>query len=211
MSAGRRLLVLGAGGHARAVADVALACGFTIAGYTDRPGRGGAGVVGDDDAAARMANAREIDALVVGVGNTALARRAALFRHASSLGVAVPALAHPRATCSSSSRIGDGTVVFPGVVLGAGVDVGVNVVLYSGAIVEHGSRIGEHAYLSPGVVLSGDVTVETGVFLGAGAVVLPGVTIGKHAIVGAGAVVVRDVPAETTVAGVPARPRGPSQ
>jgi acetyltransferase EpsM len=204
----RRLLILGAGGHGRAVADLARACGFTVAGFTDRSSfAGGPGnpVLGTDAELAALIRPQQIDGGVVGVGNTALARRAQLYGVLVAAGVPQPALVHPRAVVSPSAEVGAGSVVFAGDVLGSGVRIGVNAVLYSGVVVEHECVIGDHAYLSPGVVLSGQVTVEAGAFLGAGAVVLPGLRIGAGAVVAAGAVVTADVPAGQTVMGVPAR------
>lgn len=202
----RRLLIVGAGGHGRAVADVAAAAGWTIAGFIERR-RSAAepDVIGTDDDLPACIARDAIDGAAVGVGNTALARRAEIFEGLRALGLTLPALVHPRAVVSPSARLGAGCVVFPGVVLGAGVVVGDNAVVYSGAIVEHGCRVADHVYLSPAVVLSGEVCVEDGAFVGAGAIVVPRVTVGKRAVVGAGAVVVRDVAAGETVKGVPAR------
>jgi sugar O-acyltransferase (sialic acid O-acetyltransferase NeuD family) len=203
-----RLLILGAGGHGRAVADLARACGFTVAGFTDRSsaaGSPGTPVLGTDTQLAALIRPQQIDGGVVGVGNTALVRRAQLYDVLVAAGVPQPALVHPRAVASPSSEVGPGSVVFAGCVLGSGVRIGANAVLYSGVVVEHECAIADHAYLSPGVVLSGQVTVEAGAFLGAGAVVLPGLRIGAGAVVAAGAVVTADVPAGQTVMGVPAR------
>ena len=183
-----RLLILGAGGHGRAVADLAAECGFTVAGFTDRVR--GPEVVGGDDEVAALARDGKIDGAVVGVGNTALGRRVELFAMLKSLRVATPTLIHPRASVSRSCKLGEGVVAFPNVVLGAGVLVGDNVVLYSGVIVEHDCRVAAHAYLSPGVILAGNVTIEAGAFLGMGALVVTGVTVRKGARVKAGAVVV---------------------
>ena len=203
-----RLLILGAGGHGRAVADLARACGFTVAGFTDRSAAaGGPGhpVLGTDAELATLIRPQRIDGGVVGVGNTALPRRAQLYGVLVAARVPQPPLVHPRAIVSPSAEVGAGSVVFAGSVLGSEVRIGVNAVLYSGVVVEHECVIADHAYLSPGVVLSGQVTVEAGAFLGAGAVVLPGLRIGAGAVVAAGAVVTADVAAGQTVMGVPAR------
>jgi sugar O-acyltransferase (sialic acid O-acetyltransferase NeuD family) len=202
-----RLLILGAGGHSRAVSDLASEVGWTVAGYTEPAGTPRPGVLGTDADVGELARAGTIDAAVVGLGNSLLPRRAELFRLLHDAGIPIPSLVHPRAVLSRSCRVGAGSVVFAGCVLGAGVDMGVNGVCYAGVIVEHDCRIGDHCYLSPGVVVCGQVTLERGAFLGAGAVVVPGVRIGADAVVAAGAVVLRDVPAGTTVLGVPARQR----
>lgn len=200
-----KLVILGAGAHGRAVADLAAECGWAIAGFTDP--HHGPGVLGRDENLAALARDGNLDGAVVGVGNTALVRRAELFALIRGADLPAPALVHPRSVVSRSSGIGEGAVVFPGGAIGAHVTVGENAVLYSGVIAEHDCRIGSHAYLSPGVILSGAVTIETGAFIGAGAVLLPGITVGKDAVVGAGAVVTADVPAGLTVVGSPARPR----
>jgi sugar O-acyltransferase (sialic acid O-acetyltransferase NeuD family) len=204
-----RLLILGAGGHGHAVADLARACGFTVAGFTDpapSPARPDGAVLGTDAELTALVRRHRISGAVVGVGSTALARRAQLFDRLVEAGVTRPALIHPRATASPSCEIGAGSVVFAGSVLGTAVRIGVDAVLYSAVVAEHECVIGDHAYLSPGVILSGRVTVGAGAFLGAGAVVLPGIRVGAGAVVAAGAVVTADVAPGERVMGVPARP-----
>jgi len=196
-----RLLILGAGGHGRAVADLATECGWTVAGFTDRSP--GPGVLGEDDDVAVLVRDGTIDGAVVGVGNTALARRAELFAMLTSLRVATPTLIHPRATVSRTCKIGEGVVMFPSVVLGAAVEVGDNVVLYSGVIAEHDCRIAAHAYLSPGVILAGNVRVGAGAFIGMGAGVPPGSTVPEGARVRALTFVTGDPAVDR-----PAKPKG---
>jgi UDP-perosamine 4-acetyltransferase len=204
-----RLLILGAGGHGRAVAELAAECGWSVAGFTDDSP--GPGVLGGDGDIEGLIRAGEADAAIVGVGNTALSRRTELFDLLKRMGATTPTLVHPRASVARTCRVGDGTVLFPGVVLGAAVEVGDNVVVYSNAVAEHDCRIASHAYLSPGAILCGSVSVEAGAFVGAGAVLLPGITVGARATVAAGAVVTIAVVPGATVLGSPARqlvPRG---
>src|SRR3989442_4621886 len=134
----RRLLVLGAGAHARAVADVALACGWTIAGFVGAPGTPVAakGVVGSDDDLPRLVASRKFDGAVVGVGNAALARRPTLFARLRDLRIVTPSLVHPTAAVSSSARIGAGSVVFPHLSLGAQGVVGAYALRYNRALID---------------------------------------------------------------------------
>jgi sugar O-acyltransferase (sialic acid O-acetyltransferase NeuD family) len=206
------VLVLGAGSHGRAVADLlADVPALTAVAFSDADAalHGarvlGLPVLGDDTAALRAFGEGRYDAALVGIGNTAMRSRRAVFERVTSAAIPVPLAVHPSAVIAASARLGGGTVAFPGVIVGARARVGANAVLYSGAIVEHDSVIEDHVYLSPGVVLSGDVTVREGAFIGSGAVILPGVDVGREALIGAGAVVTRSVGERRTVAGVPAR------
>src|SRR2546423_179119 len=115
---GRRLLILGAGGHRRAVAALAAACGWTVAGFTDRR-EAGALVLGGDADLPTLARSERLDAGLVGVGNTALGRRAELFQQLRESGLPIPTLVHSHATRAASARLGAGSLGFPAGVLGA--------------------------------------------------------------------------------------------
>jgi sugar O-acyltransferase (sialic acid O-acetyltransferase NeuD family) len=207
-----RVVILGAGAHGRAVADLLQeGSTLTLVGFSDADSSLsgqtvlGVPVLGDDVAALKAVRGGACDGALVGVGNTAMSARRALGVLIASAGIPSPMVAHPRATVAASASVGAGTVVFAGAVLGARVRCGANVVVYSGAIVEHDSILEDHAYLGPGAVLAGQVTVREGAFVGVGAVVLPGVEVGRDAVVAGGAVVTEAVAPGTTVAGVPAR------
>lgn len=137
-------------------------------------------------------------AAIVGVGCSDMPGREMLYRRLSKRRLGVTTLVHG---ANAGASVGDGTVVFDAVTLGAKVTIGCNVVIYSGAVVEHDSVVGDHAWLSPGVILCGGVTVKPRAMLGAGAIVLPNVTIGERTIIGAGAVIHHDVADGLTVLG----------
>jgi UDP-perosamine 4-acetyltransferase len=202
-----KLLLLGAGGHAKAVIEVARAAGIDLVGIVAAEGAGsvmGVPILGTDADLKRL-RAEGIAAAFPAIGDNALRQR--LIAMLRGLGFALPPLLHPRAVISPSATIGDGAVAMPLAFAGAEAAIGHGVILNAGAIVEHDARIGAAAHIAPGATLAGNVTVGERALVGVGASVRPGIRIGADAIVGAGAAVVADIPAGASVMGVPARAR----
>lgn len=112
---------------------------------------------------------------------------------------------HPGARVSSTSTIGDGSVVSVGVIVAAHTRVGRHVIVNRGVLIGHHATVHDYVTLSPGANVAGAVTIGEGAYIGMGAIVLDRVTIGAHAVVGAGALVTRDVPDRVQVMGRPAR------
>jgi UDP-perosamine 4-acetyltransferase len=206
VASGERLLVWGAGGHGRVVADLVRASGHVLAGFVDSDLAKHSELVMPERAllsALRNGNALPggADAVVPAIGDNS-----ARLEAAAVLGSAVsPALVHPGATVSPSASIDSGSVVCPRAVVNAGAIVGLAAIVNSAAIVEHDCVVEAGVHVSPGAVLAGGTRIGRRAWVGAGAVVIPGVCIGADAIIGAGAVVIRDVPDGATVVGNPAR------
>lgn len=207
-----RLVVMGAGGHAREVLDVLEADGHprgTTVLYAE-PGT-------TSPAAADLVRARGyalVDTLpgdathfLPAVGDPALRRR--LADSAGRAGLAPGRAVSPLATVPAEHAGVPGLVCFPHGHVSTGVTLDAHCHLNTGCRLSHDVRIGEFATIGPGVLLAGAVVVEPDAFLGIGAIVLPGRRVGRGAVVGAGAVVVHDVEPGTTVAGNPARPLRP--
>lgn len=210
----RSLLLWGAGGHGKVVADVARAAGWTLAGYVDaEPAKrghvvepGGARVIYDEtELFAALATAdRPFGAVAVALGDNALRLKA--WQRLRDRAV-LPALVHPSAVISPSAVLGEATVVMPLAVVNAGVRIGAAAIVNTGAIVEHDCQVGNAVHLSPRSTLAGGVSVEDLAWIGAGATVIQNLRVGAASRVGAGAVVIRDVAGGVTVVGCPARAR----
>ncbi len=205
------VLILGAGGHGRVVAQVLRAAGREIAGFLDDAAAktgtevDGVRVLGTSEDAARLASSLGAS-VIVGVGDNA--QRGMRQSRLQAEGLTIASSVDPSAVIAPGVSVEAGAVVMPGAVVNIGCKLGVGSVVNTSAVLDHDTELGDYAHASPGAITSGGVSVGVFAWLGAGAIVLPGVRIGEHAVVGAGAVVREDVAASTTVAGVPARPIG---
>jgi sugar O-acyltransferase (sialic acid O-acetyltransferase NeuD family) len=192
------ILILGAGGHGRAVCEAARDAGFSPRGFLDAraplPDMLGLPVLGDE-------GAHDGGPLLMALGGNGLRLAAA-----ARLGCALPVLLHPSVIRAGSAAIAEGAVVMPRAVLGALARIGRLALINTGAIIEHDVVVEEGAHIGPGAVLCGGVRIGARAMLGAAAVVAPNLSIGADAVVGAGAAVLADVPPGGRVAGVPARP-----
>lgn len=204
------ILVIGAGGHGRVVADALRAAGRKVLGFldstTDLHGTqiDGLPVLGGDErlqgyspASVRLAN---------GIGSTtSTTARRHVYERLMAAGFQFETVRHPAAIIAASAVLSPGAQVMAGAVLQLGVVVGKDTIINTGAVVDHDCRIGSHCHLAPGTVLSGAVRVGDDCHIGTAATLIQGVTIGAGALIAAGAVVVGDVPADVRMAGVPAR------
>ena len=203
------IVLVGGGGHAVVVAEIAHALGQPVAGVLDDNHQ--------CPAAARLrlpllGGLRSVDAMrkaassgaryVVCVGSIAVRRELIALLDPAH---AAPALVHPSAVVAPSADLGVGVAVCPRAVVHSFASVAAHAIINTGAIVEHDVRVGENTHVAPGSVLAGSSSVGADTLIGLHACVLPRVRVGDRCVVGAGAAVLADVASGACVVGVPAR------
>lgn len=201
------LLVVGAGGHGKVVAEAAIASGiwrevaFLDSRFPELRSVLDWLVVGDDrDVASHLAQYPEIF-VAIGDNRTRVERLRAYL----ASGFRVPVIVHPRAWVSPTASIGMGAVVVGGAIVNACASLGRGCIVNTGATVDHDCQLADGVHVSPGAHVGGGSTIGERSWIGIGAAIRHGVRIGADVTVGAGAAVVDDLPSGVKAYGVPAR------
>lgn len=200
------ILIIGAGGHGKVVADILLRQSIAVLGFLDDDPamwgtfRLGLPVLG----AINTFSDYSPEGLVIGIGSNVMRRE--IVRRLGSLAYDLwqPAV-HPEAVIAPSASIGRGTVIAAGAVVNPDTCLGDHVIINTGATVDHDCYIGDFVHIAPGAHMAGSVRISEGALLGIGSVAIPGSAIGEWATVGAGAVVLGNIPGHAIAVGVPAR------
>jgi acetyltransferase EpsM len=216
--AANRLAILGMGGHAEVVADIARLTGWTVVGcYDDAekcdliPTEGCSGEelrwLGKLSAWQKDADGRGgWDAVVCAIGDNVT--RHAVTESGQDCAPLWATLVHPSAVVADGATIGEGTVICACAVVCACASVGAHCIINTASSVDHHCRVGDVCHIAPGVRLCGRVTVGQGSMVGVGSSVLPGISIGRWAVVGAGSVVLGCVGEGETRFGIVKAARG---
>jgi acetyltransferase EpsM len=139
---------------------------------------------------------------ICAVGST---KRKHFIRQAINAGLSFTSAVHPLAQVSNTSKLGEGAIVSPGVIIAANTAIGSHVIINRGALIGHHVKIGDYVTISPGANIAGRTQIGDCCYIGMGAIIIDGISIGHNSIVAAGAVVTKDVPESVMVTGIPAK------
>lgn len=192
-----RLVIIGASGHGKVVADIALLNGYTDIVFLDDNENikecAGFPVIGKTELA------KSIDGdKIVGIGNQA--NRAKIQKDIETV-----ILIHPNAIIGRRVKIGNGTVIMAGAVINTDTIIGEGCIINTAASVDHDCQIGDYVHVAVGAHVCGTVNVGEKTWIGAGAIISNNVNICNNCLIGAGAVAVSDVTEKGTYIGVPLR------
>ena len=199
----KKLVIIGASGHGKVIADIALNNQYDEIVFLDDDKRvtecAGFAVKGTTE------NIEEYLSwdFIVAIGD-ALARQNVL-KKLENIQCNIVSLIHPKAVVSRKVEIKMGTVVMAGAVINSDTKIGKGCIVNTGASVDHDGIIDDFVHISVGAHVAGNVHIGLKTWIGAGAIVLNNLSICDNCIVGAGAVVIKDLEEEGTYIGVPAK------
>ena len=207
----KRLVIIGAGGFGREVAEWARHCPayrkeWEIAGFLDdnpaaldRFTDFGLPILGNTQAYEPRAD----EVYLIAIGHPPMRR--IMRERFEERGAVFTRLIHESCVVGSRVQLDPGVILCPRVVLTCDLAIGANSALNVSTAMGHDARMGRDCQVSSFCDITGYVHIGDGVLFGSRASVIPGRKIGDEAVVGAGSVVVADVPPKVTVFGNPAR------
>lgn len=197
-----KVVIIGASGHGKVIADIILKKGDSILGFLDDNPNLGSEFIGFPvlGKVSEAINYKEYK-FVIAIGNANIREQIA-----NELDVDWYTAIHPTAVISSINvEIGAGTVVMANAVINSDAKIGMHCIINTGAIVEHDNLIEDFVHVSVGVKLAGNVKVGRKTWVGIGSQVIQGKHIGAETMIGAGATVIGDLEEKGTYVGVPAQ------
>ena len=197
------LIIIGAGGNGKVVADIAQKLGVynNIAFLDDGDVKSvmGLSVVGKTTDIVKYIKTADI---FVSIGDNKT--REGFIKELLLFGASIPSLIHPSASIGCGAEIGVGTAIMAGAVVSPCARIGKGVIVNTCASVDHDSVIADFVHVSVGARIAGTVKVGERTLIGVGAVVINNISIVKDCVIGAGAVVVKDIEDSGVYVGVPA-------
>ena len=198
------VIIMGAGGHAKVVADIILSSGDNLVGFLDDDNtKQGEVIYKEYRVIGKISDSCKYKdkSFVVAIGDNHV--RAEIVNKYDGLmwHVAV----HPRAVIADTAKIGSGTVVMAGVVVNPDTTVGRHCILNTACSIDHDNVVGDYVHISPGANLAGTVSVGDYSWICIGATVINDISIVENVVLGAGATVTDDINESGVYVGTPAR------
>lgn len=184
----RRLIVVGAGGHGRSVAEAVLASSqFELTGFLDDSFPGLAKVWDFPvlGTTADIFRCRAFtEAAVVAIGKNEL--REVLCDQVLLAGFELATVLHPSATISPRAALGEGCTIMAGATVGTEAQLGKGVIVNSGAVVDHHCRVDDFGHLGVHAAMAGGSVLGRGAWMQAGSALGYGVNIGAGVVLAPG-------------------------
>lgn len=199
-----KLLIMGASGHGRVIADLAQQTGY----YKEISFLDDDSVVQAEDSSVignssyAIAHKEEYD-VIVAIGNASIRRK--LQEKYENAGVNIVTLIHPFSYVADDIWVDRGTVVMAGAVIQTKTCLGKGVIVNTASSIDHECKIDDYCHIAVGSHLAGNVIVGSETWIGAGTTISNNIEIGEGIMIGAGAVVVDNIIKRGTYIGAPAR------
>jgi len=199
-----RLLIIGAGGHGKVCADIALKMNkwneiFFL----------------DDESKEEVMGVKVLDTpsnfkkyindsdFFVAIGDNSTRKK--IIEELLLEEIQLPTLIHPNTIISQNIKIDYGTVVMAGVIINCCTEIGKGCIINTGVTIDHDCLIKNYIHISPGTNIAGTVIIENETWIGIGSIVSNNILITNNCKLGAGTIVIKDITIPGIYVGIPAK------
>ena len=205
----KNVVIIGAGGHAKVIADIIDKSKDIVIGFLDDNKTKGDIIVKEkqykiigriDDCRKIQLESPEIE-FVIAIGNNKVRKQIAERYKDLKFYTAI----HPSSQIALDVEIGEGTVVMANTSINTSTKIKKHCIINTGAVVEHDNILEDYVHISPNATLCGTVQIGELTHISAGTTIRNNINICHDCIIGAGSVVVKNINEPSTYVGIPAR------
>ncbi len=199
------LIIIGAGGHAISVANVAKSAGFKIKYFIDLYKK--AQKLLDIDIISKISELQDVDryCYFIAIGDNFVRQQVYNELTTKYPNLYFPSLIHTSATISDDVSIGDGSVIMPKAIVGPSSTVGKFCILNTQSSMDHNCSISDFSSLAPGAITGGNVNIGMRTAISIGAIIKHDITIADDSVVGANSYLNKDLVSNKVAFGSPAK------
>lgn len=206
----KQVVIIGAGGHAKVIADIIQKSGDIVYGFLDDNLKKGTvianderlKVIGDFNTRFTLPITHPDLEFIIAIGDN---KRREEIAEKNVPNMKYYTAIHPSANIGIDVSIEEGTAIMANACINSSSKIGKHCIINTGAIIEHDNQIADYVHISPNATLCGTVKVGKLTHIGAGVTVKNNIYITSNCIIGAGAVVVKNIEEEATYVGMPAQ------
>lgn len=199
------LVIVGAGGHAVSVANVALGSGMSIIAFVDDAQAGGHLIDIPIITTQQCMDAYPTENFAIAIGDNATREHVSHGYKASLPYAKFPAIIHHSAVVGAKSEIGEGTIVMPLAHVGPSSKVEPFCILNTASTIDHDCNMKAFSSIAPRVVTGGNVKIGLRSAVSIGAAIKHGVVVGDDTVIGANSYVNKSVDSLVVAYGSPCK------
>lgn len=191
----KNIAVVGGGGFAKEVIEVAKMLGYSIHGIFAQESS-----LGDFEYRGYLEELNQqkdsFDGVIVAVGavnRQGIKNRAEIIEFIDANDIPLISVISPLATIAKSVKIAKGVYIGHNVLISCDTEISQNVLINHNACIGHDCLISTNVSIGPQVFLGGGVVIKSDVIVGVGATVMQGIEIGENSLIGMRSVVMKRV------------------
>tara|TARA_B100000212_G_C27328441_1_gene513461 strand:+ start:605 stop:1255 length:651 start_codon:yes stop_codon:yes gene_type:complete len=199
------IIIIGTGGHAASITNVALSSAMNIEAYVDDNKAGkqidGIKIISKQECIDIYQNSN----FAIAIGDNSVRERVFNEFKLEIRNAKFPPLIHSSSVIGINSKVGEGSVIMPNVNVGPNSKIGMFCILNTSSSIDHDCHMNSFSSLAPGVVTGGNISLGIRSAISIGASVKHGICIGDDVVIGANSYVNEPVKNNVVAYGVPCR------